>query len=180
MPAIFERSAGGAGWSHWRVGNVVFLTYQTAAPDAAVDHSFELIERVIAQHPSGIVIVGVFGERVPVPSSQGRRAIAARLAPLTPHVLMGCTVIEGESMAAMVKRVATQMMTSVLRVGYPHKTVRSVAMACDYVAQRAVDDAGAPLTQAKLFMAATGLQSLAPRGPLSHGHGRRPGLGVVR
>ena len=41
------------------------------------------------------------------------------------------------------------------------------AQARDSVAQRAVDDAGAPLTQAVLFMAAAGLQSLAPQGPLT-------------
>ena len=159
MSVPFERGEAGVGWSHGRVGNVLFLTYQTAAPEYAVDRSFDLIQRGLARHPAGVALVGVFGERVPVPTGPALQKLASQLAQYAPRVVVGSTVVEGESMSALVKRAAVAMMTSILKPGYPHKTVRSVALACDFVASKAVDDTGAPLSQGALFMAATAMRA---------------------
>lgn len=78
------------------------------------------------------------------------------------RVLIGSTVIEGDSTTTTVKRVATAMVTTVLKPPYPHKTLRSILQACDFVARCAVDDHGAPLAQGALFLTATSLRAAIP------------------
>jgi hypothetical protein len=138
------------------------MTYQGACPTSAVDCAYQLIEQTLALHPTGIILVGAYGEKVPVPSSEERKRIARKLLEYTKHVLMGATVIEGDGMAAMAKRVATSMMYFVVGPGYPHWVTRTLAQACDLVASRAVDDAGAPMSQGRIFTAANAMISLPP------------------
>jgi len=159
MANTLERSAGGPGWAHGRIGNVVFLDYRTDVPADAVAHSFELITRTIAQHSRGIVLIAIFGEQTRVPTAALRRSIAAFLETRRAQLLLGCTVIEGDSVAAIIKRAAVTMMTTLLKPSYPHRTTRTVPVACDLSAPRASDDSGAALSQGSLFAAFAALRA---------------------
>ena len=156
--STLERSDAGEGWAHGRIGNVVFLCYETSVPEEAVELSFGFIDRSIEKHPGGIALVAMFGERSPVPSAQARQRIASHLKRHAEQLLIGCTVIEGESMSSMVKRVATTMVTTLVKPVYPHRILRSAGAACDYVARKAVGDSGTALAQGTLFAAVTALR----------------------
>jgi hypothetical protein len=158
----YERGEAGVGWAHGRIGNIVFLTYQAAVPEYAVERSFAVLEHALEVHPAGVGLVGVYGEQVPVPSSPAMKEIARRLAHYAGHLVIGCTVIEGDTVRAIAKRTATSVMTTLLNTRYPHKTLGSLALACDFVAPKAVNDRGARLTQGAVFMAATALRCLPP------------------
>jgi hypothetical protein len=166
MTAAVDQRESGPGWVHGRVGNVVFLIFHSCVSEDGITHSFEVIGRTLARHPSGIALVAIFGERTQVPSAATRRRILSYMGGIAKQLLIGGTVIEGDSVGATVKRVATSMMTTIISPQFAHKTVRSVPLACDYVARCAVDDQGAPLSQGALFLAATGLRSTMPSEPV--------------
>jgi len=159
--AILERSDVGDGWAHGRVGNVVFLYYKASAPNEALERSFGLVDRTIAMHPKGIALVAIFGERVRVPSAPLLRRVVDHLQKNAEQMLIGCTVLEGDGMSAAVKRGAVNLVLTLAGPPYPHRLVRSPAIACDFVAPRAIDDSGAPLGQGALFVAVTALRPRA-------------------
>lgn len=161
MMAELELGGVGRGWAHGRLGNVVLLSFVTSAGDEAMDASFPVLDRAVERHPAGIVVLAMFGERARVPPAVTRARVVRHLARHADHLLAGCTVIEGDTMAALVKRAATKLMTALLKSEFPHRTVRSAAAATDYVAPRAVDDSGARVAQGTLFMAATALRTAA-------------------
>lgn len=150
--ALFERTAGGDGWSVGRAGNSVFLSYREA-PSDAVQHWFEAHERAIALHPKGITAVSIFDERAQIPSASTIQEVARRFRAYVPHTVAVVTVFEGSTVAASVKRTVVSMVQSMLASSYPVRTARSLPAACDFVARYAVDDAGLALTQSALLAA---------------------------
>lgn len=156
MAPSLEVSCAGDGWAVGRFGNVVLLFHQRSTPDYAVDRSVDLIDRAIAKCRSGIILVAIFAEGAPAPSLRGRRTIAQRLARNASKIVMGATVIEGNSVRSIAVRTATAMMLMLLRSPCPHKVFEDVASACRFIEPKAMVE-GAPLAMGGLL---EGIQSL--------------------
>jgi hypothetical protein len=161
MGSPTELGQCGDGWGQGRLGNVVVILYRTATPDFGVDHSLELIDRAIARHPSGIVLLAVFEQGAPVPSSGARRRIAQHLALNAGRLRFGATIIEGSNVRSMATRTATAMMMVLLRPPYPHVVVESAAAACPFLLARTVDDGGAALTGEQVVAAVERVRAAA-------------------
>ena len=150
--ALFERLAGGDGWTVGRVGNSVFNSYR-GAPSESLPAWFEAFDHVISLHPEGITSVTVFDERAEVPPTSVFHDVARRFRAYVPYTLAVVSVFEGSSVKASVKRTAVSIVQTILAPSYPVRTSRSLAEACDFISRYAVDDAGQPLAQPTLLMA---------------------------
>ena len=57
------------------------------------------------------------------------------------------------------KRAAVSLMMTLLKAPYPHRTMRTVAVGCDFAAPKARDDSGAALGQGMLVAAYAALRA---------------------